>query len=78
MRRPKRSAIAADQRLREAPDNVLDRQSQREIGRRHCEIVRDWRQKQSETLAYPHAEGEQQRGSNQNQPGLAAARGNRS
>ena len=66
----------ADQRLREAPDNVLDRQSQREIGRRHREIVRDWREKQSETLAHPHAEREQQGGADQNQPSLAAARGN--
>ena len=68
----------ADQRLRKAPDNVLNRQRQRKIRRRHREIVRDRRQEQSETLAYPHAEREQQGGSDQNQPGLAAAYGNRS
>ena len=36
---------------------IFDR-PQREIGRRHGEIVRDWRQKQSETLSYPHARAE--------------------
>jgi hypothetical protein len=64
--------------LREAPDNVLDSQSQREIGRRDRKIVRHWREKQSETLAHPHPEGEQQAGSNQDQTSLAAARDNRS
>src|SRR5262245_2772630 len=34
-------------------------------------------QKQSEALAYPHAEGQQQAGSNQNQPSLARARDDR-
>ena len=33
-------------------------------------------EKQSETLAHPHAEGEQQGGADQDQPSLAAARGN--
>ena len=51
---------------------------QRKIGRRHREILGDRRQKQSETLAYPHAEREQERGPDQDQPSLAAARGNRS
>ena len=40
------------------------------------EIVGDRSEKQSEALPYPHAEGEQQRGPNQDQPRLAAARGN--
>ena len=38
--------------------------------------LRDRRQKQSEALAYPHAEGEQQGGSNQDQPSLAGGRDN--
>src|SRR4029077_201411 len=67
----------ADQRLRKAPDDILHRQRQRKVGRRHREVVGDRRQEQSETLAYPHAQREQQRGANQDQPGLAVFRDDR-
>jgi hypothetical protein len=40
--------------------------------------VGDRRQEQSETLAYPHAEREQERGPDQDQSSLAATRGKRS
>ena len=60
-----------DRRLRQTPDDVLDRDRQREIGRRDAQIARDRRQEQPEALPQPHAEAEQHRGSDQNESGLA-------
>jgi len=72
------SGDRADQGLRQAPDNVLDRDGQREIGRRQSEIARDRRQKQAKALADPHAEAQQHRSSDQDQPRLVAARNDHS
>ena len=60
-----------DRRLRQPPDDILDRDRQREVGRRDAQVARDRRQEQSEALPQPHAEAEQHRGSDQNETGLA-------
>jgi hypothetical protein len=41
--------------LRQAPDNVLHRDGQREISGRQRQVLRDWRKEQPKALAYSHA-----------------------
>jgi len=60
--------------LGEAPDNVLYRERERKISCGQSQILRDWRQKESETLTYPHSEREQQGDSNDDESRLAASR----
>jgi len=76
--KPEAVGKRADQSLGQAPDDILDRQREREIRRRDAEILGDGRQKQPEALAYAHAEREQQGGADQDQPSLTGARGNHS
>jgi hypothetical protein len=54
-RRPERSANRPNRGLRQAPDNVLHRDGQREISGRQRQVLRDWRKEQPKALAYSHA-----------------------